>query len=57
MYFFPKKSESSEKRFLWHFQKANKVAIKTVAIKTVMECIQIKNYELLPENAYFRFFN
>ena len=45
MYFSRKKSESPEIRFLWHFQKAKKVAIKTVmaiktvAIKTVMDCI------------------
>ena len=42
-----KKSESPEIRFLWHFQKAKKVAIKTVmaiktvAIKTVMDCNRI----------------
>ena len=47
MYFSPQKSESPEIRFLWHFQKAKKVAIKTVmaikivAIKTVMDCTVI----------------
>ena len=40
MYFPRKKSESPEISFLWHFQKAKKVVIKTVmAIKTVMDCI------------------
>ena len=43
--FHQKNSESPEIIFLWHFQKAKKVAIKTLmaiktlAIKTLMDCI------------------
>ena len=40
MYFPRRKSEYPEIRYLWHFPKAKEGDIKTVAIKTVMDCIK-----------------
>ena len=54
--FHQKNSESPEIIFLWHFQKAKKVAIKTLmaiktlAIKTLMYCTSFGQLNILALN-------